>query len=338
MNKAVSAHLKYGIRFNPDSRWGLLYPHTTQGIGLAVNSFFNHREIGTPVAAYVFQSSRIASLAPNLSVNYEWNFGAAFGWQKYDPTDNPYNEIVGSRINAYLNLSFFLKWQFSPHWSVTAGIEGNHFSNGNSHYPNAGVNTLGGRIGVVRQWGAPDGARKGTGHGLPPTASYPRFSYDLALYGATKIRGWSGNGENVLVPGSFGVAGLCFNPMYRFHRLLRAGIALDAQYDESANIKDHVAGHDLEERIRFYRPPFSEQFSAGLSARIELVMPIFSINFGIGYPLLHQGEDTGGCYQILALKTSLARHLYLHTGYQLRDFHNPNHLMLGVGWQFYGRR
>lgn len=82
MNMFLSGHLKYGIQFDPDSRLGRLYPHTTQGIGLAVNTLFNHEEIGTPVALYAFQSSRIASLTPRLSLDYEWNFGASFGWKK----------------------------------------------------------------------------------------------------------------------------------------------------------------------------------------------------------------------------------------------------------------
>lgn len=72
MNTFLSGHLKYGIQFNPDSKFGRLYPHTTQGIGLAVNTMFNDMEIGTPVALYVFQSSRIASLTPRLSLDYEW--------------------------------------------------------------------------------------------------------------------------------------------------------------------------------------------------------------------------------------------------------------------------
>ena len=120
--------------------------------------------------------------------------------------------------------------------------------------------------------------------------------------------------------------------------MLRAGLSLDAQYDESANIREYKAGTDANGVPRFYRPPFKEQFNAGLSARCEFVMPVFSINIGVGYHFLHKGKDTKGWYQILALKTSLTRNLYLHTGYQLQNFHDPNHLMLGLGWRFNNRR
>ena len=144
--------------------------------------------------------------------------------------------------------------------------------------------------------------------------------------------------DRVLVPGAFGVAGININPMYNLNACFRAGISLDAQYDESANIKDHVVGDDRSaENIRFYRPPFREQFGVGLSLRAELVMPIFSINLGVGHNVFYQGEDLKGFYQIAALKTSITRRLFLHVGYQLRNFKDPNNLMLGLGYRFNGR-
>ena len=81
-------HLKYAFRFSPQSRLGRLYPSAYQGIGMAWNTFFNADEVGTPSAIYVFQGARIARLAPRLTLDYEWNFGASFGWQKYDPEAN----------------------------------------------------------------------------------------------------------------------------------------------------------------------------------------------------------------------------------------------------------
>ena len=76
----------------------------------------------------------------------------------------------------------------------------------------------------------------------------------------------------------------------------------------------------------------------GLSLRAELVMPIFSINAGLGRNLVCHGDDTQGFYQILALKTYVTRHLFLHVGYQLSKFKDPNNLMLGLGYRFHDKR
>ena len=108
-----SAHLKYGFKFAPDTYFGQMYPHATQGIGVAYNTFFNQHELGAPWSIYVFQNSRLFSITRNLSLDYEWNFGASFGWKKYNEETNQMNDIVGSKINAYINLGMMLNWRFS---------------------------------------------------------------------------------------------------------------------------------------------------------------------------------------------------------------------------------
>lgn len=338
MRSAGSVHLKYAFRFDPRSRWGSQYPDVYQGIGLACHTFRNREEIGVPWSAYVFQGAPIARLAPSLTLDYEWNFGVSWGWKKYDPQLNPRNMVVGSKMNAYINLGWLLNWQINNDWRLTAGVDVTHFSNGNTHYPNAGVNTVGGRVSLIRTFGT-HSYRTSVESRRKARAEIERyFSYDVVLYGATRRKGIIWPDDRVLVPGAFGVAGININPMYNLNACFRAGISLDAQYDESANIKDHVVGDDRSaENIRFYRPPFREQFGVGLSLRAELVMPIFSINLGVGHNVFYQGEDLKGFYQIAALKTSITRRLFLHVGYQLRNFKDPNNLMLGLGYRFNGR-
>ena len=190
INTALGVHLKYAFQFSPNSRLGRLYPSAYQGIGVAYNTFFNSSEVGNPVALYAFQGARIARLTPALTLDYEWNFGASFGWKKYDENTNPYNTVVGSSINAYINAGFFLNWQMAPQWQLTAGIDLTHYSNGNTHYPNSGVNTVGTRIGVVRTFGhVAERVQRTT-----PQAESSRFSdrlgYDLVLYGATRKMLW----------------------------------------------------------------------------------------------------------------------------------------------------
>ena len=123
--------------------------------------------------------------------------------------------------------------------------------------------------------------------------------------------------------------------MYNFNKYFGAGISLDGQYDESANIEKYEAGQDKDGNYRFYRPPFRERVGVGLSLRGELTMPIFSINVGVGHNMFYKGSDWGGFYQILALKAHVTRHIFLHAGYQLSKCHDPKNLMLGVGYHFY---
>lgn len=335
----LSGHIKYGFKFAPNSYMGKMYPNTIQGIGIGYNTFYNTKEVGNPLAVYVFQTSQIAYITPNLSFDYEWNFGASFGWKKYDAEKNPYNTIVGSKANAYINLGFLLNWQITKEVAFRAGIGLSHYSNGNTSYPNFGVNTLDGRIGLT--WcpqNNPD-SRYQRNNRLAVTPKYgfkPYINYDVIIYGATKKKGimWE-EGSGTVIPGVFAVAGLNFSPMYNFNKYFRAGLSLDAQYDESANITDHLANTDTPtDDLKFFRPPFIEQFSMGLSVRAEVVMPIFSINLGIGKNFICRGKDTNSFYQNFVLKTDITRNVFLHVGYQLYKFKNPNNLMLGIGYRF----
>ena len=337
MNSTRSGHLKYGFKFAPDSYLGSVYPYAIQGVGVGYNTFFNSSELGNPLAVYIFQSSRIANITQNLSFDYEWNFGASFGWKKYDEEKNSLNRVVGSATNAYIHLGFLLNWQLSSNTNLRGGIELTHYSNGNTSYPNAGVNTIGASIGVMRFFGNNEKSR----YTLSQSRNHlftPYMNYDLIFYGATRMKGIFPEDSNpMLVPGSFGIAGLNFNPLYNFSKHFRGGVSLDLQYDESANIGKHIANDYIpgdSKDLKFYRPPFREQFSAGFSLRAEIVMPVFSINLGIGKNFLCKGDDTNSFYQTFVLKTNISDHVFLHTGYQLYRFTDPNNLMLGLGFRF----
>lgn len=332
-----SAHIKYSFSYPSASREGRLYPGAYQGIGLGATTFFDNSHTGVPVSAYLFQGAPILRLARNLTFDYEWNFGASFGWKKYDDIlYPPVNLIVGSSVNAYINLGFFLSYRLSRDWKLAAGVDLTHYSNGNTSLPNPGVNSIGARLGVTYTF---DGERalRTLADNSSASEFRPHLSYDLVLYGAVRKKVIDVNGFAEILPGRFGIGGLNFAPMYNFNRFLRAGVSLDVQYDESSNLSKHWVEGTYGDDIKFYRPSFFSQVSWGLSARGELVMPIFSINAGMGYNLIGN-TDAKNFYQVLALKIHVVRSLYVHIGYQLNSFKNPNNLMIGLGYRFHDKR
>lgn len=125
LSASGSAHLQYSFSFPQSSRFGKTYPTAYQGIGLAWNTFFDQKEIGSPAAVYVFQGARLASIAPRLSLDYEWNFGVSFGWHPYDPD----GEILG-----YENSKNLVSDQGSTPTSISACcFRGNLLTTG--HFP-----------------------------------------------------------------------------------------------------------------------------------------------------------------------------------------------------------
>lgn len=327
-----STHLKYSFKSQPNTCVDFIYGGAYQGVGFAYYQFGEPEQLGNPFMFYLFQGARLADITPWLSFNYEWNFGLSGGWKPYDYDFNRYNKIIGSQLNAYINLNFYLNWRLSRDIDLVTGVDITHFSNGNTKFPNAGLNTTGAKVGLVYNINREDLAVSK----LRYCSRIPEFerhvSYDLVLFGSWRRKGVAFGDAQVASPHAYTVLGFNFAPMYNFGYKFRAGVSLDGVYDGSANVytEDYISGTEQE----FYTPSLSKQLALGLSGRLEYVMPYFTVNLGLGVNVLHGGGDLKSCYQILALKAALTRNTFIHIGYCLEDFHNPNYLMLGVGFRF----
>ena len=330
---SLSGHLRYSFQFRPGSIPDQIYGGAYQGIGAAYYDFGNPDELGNPIAVYLFQGARIARISPRLSFNYEWNFGLSFGWKPYDDAVNPLNKMMGSKMNAYLNADFFLDWRVTREVDFTAGLSLTHFSNGNTKFPNAGLNAVGLRAGLTYNFG-----RK-SAEMAPRTVcpAFPRhFSYDLTFFGSWRRKGIEVGDKQYAAPDAYTVLGFNFASMYNFGYKFRAGVSLDGVYDGSANvaIADQIVEMGSSADLAVEKPGVDRQLALGVSARAEFVMPYFNIGVGLGTNFLHKGGDLKAFYQMLTLKMAVTRSSYVHIGYSLRDFHMPNFLMLGVGYRF----
>lgn len=110
-----------------------------------------------------------------------------FRVEKFDAESNPFNRVVGSKVNAYIHLEFLLNWRLDAQTGLRAGIAATHFSNGNTGYPNAGVNTVGASVGITRYFGGSEKTECACTFRRP--AFKPYLSYDLIVYGSTRKRG-----------------------------------------------------------------------------------------------------------------------------------------------------
>ena len=321
MNHDMTFTLKYAF-MNPDEvRPGSIHQGAYQGVGLARHEF--NRWLSNPISVYLFQGAPIINLSRRVSLNYEWNLGMAFGWNAYDEETNPENKVIGSKVTAYIDVDMYLRWMLSRHIDLNAGISLSHFSNGNTTYPNLGLNTGGIRLGMAyyinRQ-------QPSTTPAVKEKAPSCRGLYtDVILYGAWKQGVGHQGDEYYLLPGRYGVMGFNLNPMYRLNPWLSMGASMDGVYDKSAS-RENDDSYEVNHT-------FGRQVALGLSARSEFAMPYFSINFGVGTYVLGNRNNFRGVYEVLALKVHISQRAMLHIGYSLVDFKTPNNLMLGLGWR-----
>lgn len=331
ISSLASFHAKYTFAYTSSTRIGRLYPGAYQGLGLGVFSFFSHKDLGTPVSLYFFQGAPIKHFSPRLSLGYEWNFGISAGWHKSNLLETPAaNVFVGSRFNAYINLGFLLDYRFSDAVTLRGGVEMTHFSDGNTALPNPGVNALGARIGFSYAFGK---LRKTTAKILLQAADSVKahWSYDILIYGAASKKAVTIDEKRVASPGVFGIGGFSFSPMRTVNQYFRYGPSLDVKYDQGVNLQANLFEESTPDNVLFYRPPFRECIVAGISARAELVMPLFSVNVGIGRNLLCVSAAKK-FYQTANLRIHTTDRLWINIGYQLHSFRHPDNLILGVGY------
>ena len=334
---AFSTHVKYLFRYCPGSIDERIYGDVYQGVGLGFYNFGESRQLGNPVAFYLFQGARISSLAPWLSLYYEWNFGLSAGWKPYDSYYNSYNTMIGSKVNAYINANFYLRWRLSPRVSLLSGLTVSHFSNGNTKIPNAGLNTIGGNIGLECNFYRKDDLKSLERKVALTTQPFRRhFTYDFVFFGSWHDRlGKTSDGVSPS-PEAYPVFGFNFTPMYNLNYKFRLGVSLDGTFDGGANLYTEGDVYGKVDKSDIVRPPLGDQFALGLSGRVEYVMPFFVVGVGIGANVIGK-NDLNMFYQLLTLKIALSRAVFLHVGYRLQNFNEPNFLMLGIGFRFNGK-
>lgn len=323
MNHDMTFTLKYAFMNHDEVRPGSIHQGAYQGVGLARHEF--NRWLSNPISVYLFQGAPIINFSRRVSLNYEWNLGMAFGWNAYDEETNPENKVIGSKVTAYIDVDMYLRWMMSRYLDFNAGFSLSHFSNGNTTYPNLGLNTCGIRLGMAYY----------INRQMPPATPVVRESYpscrglytDVILYGAWKQGVGHQGDEYYLLPGRYAVMGFNVNPMYRLNPWLSLGASFDGVYDRSASRENDYT----EEPDHTFR----RQVALGMSARSEFAMPYFSINFGVGTYLLGNRNNFRGVYEVLALKIHASRRAMVHIGYSLVDFKTPNNLMIGLGWRFH---
>ncbi|MGL5683878.1 MAG: acyloxyacyl hydrolase [Marinifilaceae bacterium] len=325
-----STHFKYKIGYSSKSIVNSVYGNPYQGIG--VGYFFTGAPdyVGNPMAIYVFQGGRIGRLTRTLSLNYEWNFGVSGGWVPYDVVTNPINTTVGSKLNAYINGNINLNLCLSPLCDVFIGTNITHFSNGNTNLPNAGVNMVGGKIGFTHRINKTDNEIHKDFERIPSFRKH--FSYELILFASQRKTGVDYMGTMIPASGKYNVGGVNFTVFRNINYKFRAGVSVDGIYNASANLKalDFIVGTEQQ----FEQAPLKHQFGMGVSVRGEYVMPVFTVGLGLGRHVVGEGEAFSCNYQIFSLKMNVTRHFLLHVGYNLKDFKEPNYLMLGLGFVF----
>jgi hypothetical protein len=131
--------------------WGVGLSYTHYGIdSIYGNSIGLYPVLQVPlIRGKVFQWNLRAGLGIGYSTEH---YERAPGWDTL-------NNAIGSHINNFTVFATDVHCRFNEHWSLLAGLNFSHLSNGAMKQPNLGVNMYGGHIGL-RYWPDDDRAQR----------------------------------------------------------------------------------------------------------------------------------------------------------------------------------
>ena len=110
--------------------------------------------LGNPFSVFVFYNVPVVRFG-RFSLNTNLSAGLSYMTLVHDPVTNPYNDIVGSHINLYLDVDLNLGVQLGERIDMTLGYGMNHYSNGRIHMPQKGLNNWGWLAGLSYNFGGP---------------------------------------------------------------------------------------------------------------------------------------------------------------------------------------
>lgn len=127
---------------NKEDPYFELYNNPIYGIGF-YSSTFNNDIIGNPYALYGFVQTPIAPREHSRwSYDYRIGLGLSGNFYPFDEEDNPFNLVIGSKNNVFIDLGIRAQYAFHPKWRAGVGLAFHHFSNGALALPNSGVNLV----------------------------------------------------------------------------------------------------------------------------------------------------------------------------------------------------
>ena len=146
-----SVDLRFGFQSLGAQLWQQDHKYPRMGLGFNfADEVIGSRDtsLSNPYSLYVFYSAPMFRQG-RFSLNTNISTGLSYTSLIYDPETNPYNDIVASHINLYFNLNLELMVQLNQRMDLVLGAGIAHYSNGNLHEPQKGLNNWGLNAGLT---------------------------------------------------------------------------------------------------------------------------------------------------------------------------------------------
>ena len=346
MDEPIDYFQSFSLQFatETDGRklWQQLYAFPSWGFGLSAFSFINNDELGTPMSLYAFFNAPFFR-QKKWSLNYNVGFGYSFNWKAYHPTENPYNNAVGSNRTGFLDMGIHFNFQLSKYFDLMTGLTFTHFSNGFSKVPNLGINLVSPRITLKYTFkGRPEKLKKDL---IPKFEKQWEFLW-LFAYSHKQVAFdtlWTDSIIN-FVPQDYNIYNLSTTVNYQISYKVKFGAGIDIGYDEAYNsfitlVNQKVINQNAE----------GNKLAIGIYPSFELVINRLSAIVQAGWyiyryePSIPESTDENNViqprrtpaksYQRIGLKYHILENIFLGFSLRAYEFDVADYFEWNIGYR-----
>ena len=327
----MAFNLEYGWQTSGDSEWEGICNYPRFGIGIQKFIFLHRDELGNPVSFYGFYNGNFIR-----KKRFQWlhqlGAGLAFGFNLYDPTVTPPNDLIGSKVNAYIEAGTSFSFLIGDRLSLEPGIRLTHFSNGNTRKPQKGLNIFAYQMGVRYNL-----AKAPKEYTLYDKSKCRHRHEILASIGVGERQVDFTEEDNSRPPLTYGLKYLMSNLTlgynYEVRHQLKVGGGFDVFYD-GTNGAEAVMNNGEYEKNDI---SFGEKMGVFGYIGIEAVMDRLSIGINASYILLQQRFDISSpkFQQRLGLKYHVWNNVFVGIDILAYEFHVAKAVNYKVGMRRY---
>jgi hypothetical protein len=277
---------EYGWQMLGGQEWQQVSKYPRFGIGAQYMRFMHRDEMGHPFSLYGFYDGNFFS-SKNFEVTNRLSTGLSTGFRPYDPTDQLPNDIVSTRLNAFVEMGLGLAFRLNDYLYIEPAFRFTHFSNGNLKEPQKGLNVVSYAVSLRSL------LEKPVAEQVKLPLSECQHRHELLAFWAVSTRQLDFSDNNDLYHETYGLNFLMTNLHlgynYEISRGMKLGGGVDFVYDGSNGQRDLVANGLIPSKTGV---PLSDKFGMSVFVGGERVIDRLSIVATLGYMVVQKRFDS----------------------------------------------
>jgi len=134
-------------------QWDSFFNYPEYGVCYSFFDLGSPNYVGTAHCLFPYLNFHLFNNRNPLNLNLRIGAGLAYVEKVYNAETNPLNQAFSTHLNATLNLQLQGIYRISDNWSLLAGAEIAHLSNGAYQMPNLGLNNVSLFTGISHSFG-----------------------------------------------------------------------------------------------------------------------------------------------------------------------------------------